>query len=454
VWDPKGDGTSKVFANYGQYYLPIAANTNIRMSGGETYIHDYYDWDGVSVDGDYVPTGLPGSPYDSIVYGNGEVPDTRSVTDNNIEPMYQSEFILGYTRYLDSGSEIGIKGIYRKLETAIEDVAIDAAVNTHYAGNWNTGINAGDVFDIDNPTTTGCGSNGITDEDDPEFGWSTRDCNSTDYFTGFHQYVLTNPGADMSVFIPEQEETIVLSGDALGYPLAERQYAAVELQYNRPFDGQWGLNLSYTWAHSWGNHEGYVQSDIGQDDAGITQNFDQPGMTDFSYGNLPNDRRNTVKAYGSYQLDNGLRFGVGAMWQSGRPMSCFGVHPTDVFAADYGAFSFYCDQDGPDTRPGFDVDTGEPADVADVYIGTPSGRGKAGRTPDILNVDMNAQYTMELGGTDVLFSLDVFNVLNSQNATVINEIAETFSGTPDDDYGKIRQFQQPRWVRLSARVRF
>lgn len=453
VWDPSGEGTSKFFANYGLYYLPIAANTNIRMSGGEVYIHEYFDWDGTSVDAEEVPTGLPSSPYNTIVYGNGEVPDTRSVTDNNIEPMYQSEIILGYTRFLDSGSSVGIKGIYRNLETTIEDVAIDAAVNTYYAGNWDTSVNAGDAFDPLNPTTTGCGDDGD--------GNSTRDCNSMDYFTGFHQYVLTNPGNAMSVYIPEQGETILLSTAELGYPLAERQYVAFELNYDRPFDGQFGMNLSYTWAHSWGNHEGYVQSDIGQDDAGITQNFDQPGMTDFSYGNLPNDRRHTIKGYGTYQLDNGLRFGAGIMWQSGRPKSCFGVHPTDVFAAAYGAFSFYCDQDGPDMVPGTgepfvtDPDTGElvPDDVA-VYIGTPSGRGKAGRTPDILNVDMNVQYTMDLGGTDVLLSLDMFNVFNSQNATVINEIAETFSGTPDVNYNKIRQYQQPRWLRLSARVRF
>lgn len=189
------------------------------------------------------------------------------------------------------------------------------------------------------------------------------------------------------------------------------------------------MDVSYTWAHSWGNHEGYVQSDIGQDDAGITQNFDQPGMTDFSSGNLPNDRRHTVKVYGTSQLDNGVRFGTSAMWQSGRPQSCFGVHPTDVFAAAYGAFSFYCN-------------------------GEPSGRGNGPKTPDILNVDLSAQYTMELGATNVLLSLDIFNVFNSQNATLINEIAETFAGAPDPDYGKIQQFQQPRWLRLSARVRF
>ena len=406
VWDPNGEGTSKFFANYGLYYLPIAANTNIRMAGGETYIHDYFDWDGVSVDSQSVPTGL-GAQYDQIVYGNGEVADTRSVTDNNIEPMYQSEFILGYSRYLDSGVELGVKGIYRKLESTIEDVAIDAAVNSYYATSW-----VPFEFDCDDGANT-----------------PLRPCMAPDYFTGFHQYVLTNPGNGMSVYIPEQDETIDLTAAQLGYPEASRQYAAVEFTYARPFDGRWGMDASYTWAHSWGNHEGYVQSDIGQDDAGITQNFDQPGMTDFSSGNLPNDRRHTIKVYGTYALDNGLRFGSGLMWQSGRPQSCFGVHPTDVFAAAYGAFSFYCN-------------------------GEPSGRGEVGTTPDILNVDVNAQYTWEVGATDVLLSLDIFNIFNSQNATVINEIGETFAGEVNPNYGKIRQFQRPRWLRLSARIRF
>ena len=33
-----------------------------------------------------------------------------------------------------------------------------------------------------------------------------------------------------------------------------------------------------------------MKSDNGQDDAGITQDFDQPGLTDGSYGLLPNHR--------------------------------------------------------------------------------------------------------------------------------------------------------------------
>ena len=313
--------------------------------------------------------------------------------------MYQSEIILGYQRFLDSGVELGVKAIYRNLETTIEDVAIDAAVIDYYnsAGSW----------------------------DDTQVGGDTVE----DVFSGFHQYVLTNPGNDMLVYIPEQDEFIDLTADQLGYPEAERQYGALEFTTARPFDGRWGAQMSYTWSHSWGNHEGYVKSDNGQDDAGITQNFDQPGLTDGSKGNLPNDRRHTIKAFGTYQLDNGLRFGANFLWQSGRPVSCFGVHPTDVFAQAYGADSHFCG-------------------------GESVQRGSLGTTPDIMTVDATAQYSMDMGGANVLWTLDVFNLFDSANPTLYNEFFETDGGAADSDYGLIQQYQQPRTLRLSARLRF
>ncbi|MDH4073535.1 MAG: hypothetical protein OEV41_10575, partial [Gammaproteobacteria bacterium] len=171
------------------------------------------------------------------------------------------------------------------------------------------------------------------------------------------------------------------------------------------------------------------KSDNGQDDAGITQNFDQPGLVDFSSGNLPNDRRHTIKVYGTYALENGLRFSSNVFWQSGRPRNCFGVHPTDEFAYDYGASSHYCQGEGVP-------------------------RGSLGNTPDVMKVDLNAQYAMEFGRTDILWSLDVFNVFNSQNPLIYNEFGDTAGGTPDPDYNKIRQYQSPRALRLSMRVAF
>lgn len=390
VYDPTGNGRSKYFASFGQYFLPIAANTNIRMAGNETYIQEYYDWNG-SMDAQFVPTSL-GPIYRTQIFGDGTVPDTRSVTDGNLEAMYQDEFILGYQHTLDSGIMLGIKGIYRKLGTTIEDVAIDAAVISYY------------------------NSNGSWTGDDPV----------EDVFGGFHQYVLTNPGADMSVYIPEQDEVINLTSAQLGYPKAKRTYEAIELTADVPFEGRWSTSLSYTWSRSEGNHEGYVKSDNAQDDAGITVNFDQPGLVDNSSGKLPNDRTHTFKAYGTYQFDNGIRLGANALVQSGRPINCFGVHPTDSFAADYGAASHFC-------------------------AGKAVSRGSLGRTSTITNLDLSVQYDFNFANRDVLVSLDLFNVLNTERKIRVQEVGDTADGLPDADFGKITAYQSPRAIRLSAR---
>jgi hypothetical protein len=309
--------------------------------------------------------------------------------------MFQEELILGYQWTTDSGWELGIKGIERKLATTIEDVAIDAAVIKYYnsTGRWTGNDTVEDVF------------------------------------TGFHQYVLTNPGNDMSVYIPEQDEVINLTAAQLGYPEALRDYRAIELTASKPFEDNWSLDFSYTWARSKGNHEGYVKSDNGQDDAGITQNFDQPGLVDFSNGRLPNDRTHTVKAFGSYQFDNGLRVGANLLYQTGRPISCFGTHPTDVFAADYGASSHFCQ-------------------------GKAVPRGSLGNTDTITNIDLSAQYDLKIGNSNVLLSLDVFNVFNFDSVARVSEEGDTFSGAADPDFLKPVQYQRPRALRLSARYNF
>lgn len=394
VYDPTGDGRSKIFANYGQYYLPVAANTNIRMAGNETYIHEFYDWDGTSTDSQFVPTNL-GPLYNTDVFGDGSVPDTRSVTDANLTAMYQDEYILGYQHTLDSGIQLGIKGIYRELGDTIEDVAIDAAVIDYYNTNG---------------------------------GW-TGTSSVESVFSGFHQYVLTNPGNAMTVYIPEQDETITLTADQLGYPKAKRTYEAIELTADIPFQGQWSASASYTWSQSEGNHEGYVKSDNGQDDAGITTNFDQPGLTDFAFGKLPNDRTHTVKVYGMYEFNNGLRLSANGLIQSGRPISCFGIHPTDAFAEQYGAASHFC---GGEAVP----------------------RGSLGRTPSITQLDLALQYNLNVANTDVLLTLDLFNALNSDKKVRVREIGDTDAGTPDPDFLKPVSYQQPRAIRLSARFNF
>ena len=398
-WDPTGAGNQKVFANWGMYYLPIASNTNVRMAGNELFTEQWFDWDGVCQNADASPCNL--SNPDAIGYfGDGSVADTRSLVDTNIEPMYQSEFILGYEYVMENGMQLGVKGLYRNLETSIEDVAIDAAVIDYYNsnGSWDASAVGGATVE--------------------------------DVFGGFHQYVLTNPGNDMRVYIPEQDEYISLTADQLLYPEAKRQYGAVEFTFKRPFDGKWAMDASYTWGHSWGNNEGYVRSDNGQDDAGLTTNFDQPGLLDGGYGNLPNDRRHTIKAFGTYKFDMGLSLGANFMWQTGRPQNCFGIHPTDGFAAAYGDESFYC-------------------------LGELKSRGSLGRTDDYWNLDLNAQYPVAFGNNQkLLLTMDVFNLFDSDSVTEVQESGERIEGEAYQYFGEPLQYQSPRAIRFGVRYDF
>jgi hypothetical protein len=398
-WDV--NDRSNVFATLGMYYLPVASNTNARLSGGETYIHEYFAWDGVSVD---PVTDAPingGALLETVTFADGSVPDTRSLTDVNIEPMYQSEIMLGYQYLLNDEWTLGVTGVYRELQTSIEDVAIDAAVIDYYnsTGSWDSSLVGGSSVE--------------------------------EVFTGFHQYVLTNPGNDMTVYIPEMEEFVDLTKSQLGYPDAERKYTALEFSFARDMVDNWTVSGSYVLASSEGNNEGYVRSDNGQDDAGLTTNFDQPGLTDFAYGKLPNDRLHTFKAYGLYQLDMGLNLSANFVFQTGRPKNCFGIHPTDAFAAEYGDESFYC----------YNPETG---------VSDPSPRGSKGRTDNVYSLDLGASYTFDFNHSELRVGLDVFNVFHNQAITEVNESEPR----ANEYYGLPTSYQRGRSARFSVNYLF
>jgi hypothetical protein len=388
TYDIDGDGNRKIFGSYGEYYLPIAANTNIRMAGGETYIHDFYE---VTADQHGSATPAFGAQVGSVVYGDGSVPDTRSTTDNSLEPMYQEELILGYAQTLESGIlegfDLGVTWTSRDLASTIEDVAIDAAVLAY------------------------CTQNGID--------------GCADIWTGFHQYVLTNPGSDMNVYLPELETTVDLSAADLNYPEVSRKYKAIAIALDRPFDGDWGLKASYTWSSTKGNYEGTVKSDNGQDDAGITQDFDQPGLTDGSYGYLPNHRRHLLKVFGTKALNEKLTLGMAFRAESPRKFGCIGTHPTDVFASAYGDSSWYCEGKLTPRASSFESDT-------------------------ITTLDAMLSYRFS---ERLILRLDMFNVLDSQAVTDMNEYGES-GGVTNPNYQLPINFQAPRKVRLGMQFDF
>lgn len=405
VYDIAGDGDSKVWASYGRYFLPVAANTNIRLSGAETYIQEYRAFEGFADAALDVPnfneSGAATQPIQ--VFSDGDVPDAGAIVDSSIKPMFSDEYIAGYQFQLTEDWSMAVQGTYRELATTIEDVAIDYGFNQYL---------------------------------EREFGSSCTEC------SGFHYYVLTNPNTDLTVTTdpdgsdgPLANQTYTIPAEDLNYPDSIRKYAAIDVTFEKAWDGVWLLNAAYTWSHSWGNNEGYIRSDNGQDDAGLTTLFDQPGLLDGAHGNLPNDRRHSIKVFGSYQVTDDLILGMNTSWQSGRPKNAFGYHPTDLFAQAYSSESFYAN-------------------------GELVPRGSLGTTSGVLSIDLTASYNVALGEDyDLTLRADVFNVLNSDTVTEVDEIYDdegfaAGSGQVNPNFGDATNWQTPRYVRLSASLRF
>ena len=419
TYDVTGDRTSKLFGFYGRYFLPVAVNTNQRLAGAEFFIQDRWMLDlsggpnDTNADGIHDTTDEPilGTFVSGANFGDGTLKATNTSVDAEIDPMYVDEFILGYEQQMWDGWTLGVKGTYRELGTAIDDVAIDAAV-LDYCDNVATDL-----------TYTQCYS----------------------VWYGFHQYVLTNPGEDMVITLSgadlsratggaiTADRQITLTADQLNYPEPERTYKAVEVSMEKSFDGIWGARFSYVWSESEGNYEGALKSDNGQVDPGLSQDFDQPGLTDNSYGFLPNHRAHSFKAFGNWQVTPALNIGANLIIQSPRKFGCQGVHPTDFFASLYGPASWFCQ-------------------------GVATPRGSVFESDWTKNLDLTFAYNLSevftIPGDSLVLRADVFNVFGFEAETDYNEFGDLDATTPDPNFGRPTAYQAPRGVRLSVAYRF
>jgi hypothetical protein len=429
LW-PDKRGRVKLF--YGQYYLPFASNTAGRMTGTEYYLHQRYEFAGFDANGlpllgDLVtnngayqgtcpfPLITGGTTTFCQVTSDGTVPDTSTALSHNLKATKESEFIAGYEHRLGRW-KVGVNFVHRSLLVSAEDSAIDAAALAY------------------------CAAQGITDVVNPDTGSTCAE-----YYTGFAQYVVANPGSPIVVNLAgvEGQPLVTLDPKDLGYPKAKRTYDAVEFTFDKPYDGVWSLGGSYTWSKSKGNSEGFVQSDFGQDDAGITQDFDQPGFVPGAYGYLPNDRRHRFKLYGAYTLWNAFTVGANYTLESPRPESCFGFNPLDVFANAYGAASHYCG-------------------------GVLSPRGTAQKSDWISQLDMKLAYKMTVPtGQQMTLRADIFNVFNSRSvqkryefgdldvaAYDANDLPIPGNNIPVTNYGQPLVYQAGRSVRLGLDIMF
>ncbi len=428
-----GDKSGKLYGSYSWYYLPIASNTGFRQGAPSYYLRQRYQYLGTDSKGlpilgnistSYAngtcPIALvPGKPTTNCnVTGDGSDINTTQAISSNLKATKESEFNVGYQQKFGLWT-VGLNYIHRKLDRTSEDSAIDAAVNAYCAANKI----------VPHSTATGAATT----------------CNAI--FSGFHQYVINNPGKDITVNLLANgydinNKTVTLTAAALGYGPAKRTYDGVTFSFDRASNGVYSFGGSYTWSKSKGNIEGGVQSDFGQSDTGITQDFDQPGFVAGAYGYLPNDRRHEFKLYGSINLTDDFTIGTNTQVYSQRPLSCFGYNPVDDFANGYDAASHYCNL-------------------------VLSPRGTAQKSDWYETINTSFRYNVHFGDQVVTLRADVFNLLNSQAVLKRNEIGDLVGSqvlspttglpiavSPNPNYGLVTSYQAPRFVRIGVDINF
>jgi hypothetical protein len=239
-------------------------------------------------------------------------------------------------------------------------------------------------------------------------------------------------------------------GMGAGFPEAVRDYDAATLYFQKAFADLWLAQASYTLSYLRGNYAGLYRPETGQLDPNFNTDFDLQPLTVNRTGPLPSDRTHDIKLYGAkaFAIPGGMAADVGLTYRtrSGSPTSYAGSHP------------IY----GPNQ----------------VFI-LPRGAGE--RMPWVHTIDAHVGYAIDLAkDSQLMLSLDIFNVFNFQAAVAVDE-SYTFADVapceegegaaiesclqyldgsafdPKDknpNYGNPTRYQPPRAFRFGARVTF
>lgn len=441
-WDFKGDGTTKIFGNAGRYFLPVANVINIKQGGALLDARTYYGFDGWEtrelggVEYAYPILGPQFGFYDG--QGDGTVGDLRSEVDADLDPVYQDELILGFQQALSETWSWGVRGIYRKLNNAIDDMNITATHCGRVDGTWVMGNPGEDVTVW-----------GDTDCDGENDGYLTIDTSQGGYWTEADNFVyVADLDGDPETNDPGWDYVNSTPTGQRGWVKPRRTYKALEFQVDRAWDEKWAFNASYTLSWSKGNAEGPVNTDTNFGDTGRTENFDDPFVNLDGYGPLANDHRHQIKLRGTYALTDNWRFGATLDARSGGPITAFGVG--SPYNWDSYHSYYICVENC--TRP-------EDAEVGDTWstddrVFEHSARGGAGRMPWIVDVGLSVSYERAIGQAFFRAKLSAYNIFNRQEAVWVYQDLEPGVGDRNEEFGQERFLQAPRYGQLMLSLNF
>lgn len=374
AFDLTGDGKTKLFASYGQFFDRFKYELPRGSFGGEFFRRDFFEI--LPGQGNFtsftVPrilgnqadqiggrcpiaaagnTGLTRCQFDFRIPSNVGLGLEFGAIDPDIRPFRQTEFTVGAERDLGSGYLASARYTYKNVDEAVEDI-----------------------------------------------GFSSP--------SGSEAYIIGNPGRGLAAQV----------GQDFGFlPLeAERRYDAFEIRLDKRFTRRYYFNANYTYSRLFGNYSGLASSDeAGRTSPNVNRNFDLPfvGFTAAGVpdnGRLPTDRPHVFKLYGAYTVDFNEMFGFGAGNStefSGFTTAQSGTPLTTRF--------FFLNIDNQILN----------------------GRGDLGRTERFTQTDVAVRHKYRFGTNErltMVFDLDVLNLLNESNFLTVFETirpAVNFSGT-------------------------
>jgi len=205
-----------------------------------------------------------------------------------------------------------------------------------------------------------------------------------------------------------------------------REYEGVEVTFRkrRSADDRWQMLASYSYNDASGNSNSDGNADLQGDFLYLDPRA--PNV----YGPQPGNIEHLLKLAGSYSFDNGIELGAVYAWNSGlvysETFSQYGRH-TPVRVGD--AY----DSLGATTRW-----------LAPGTVGS--------HTSDSYGtLDLRAKYTMDIGGFETEFFLDIFNALDDQAVTREQELA---GGDGVYAFGEGSAWVSPRRFYLGTRIQF
>jgi len=368
TWDPWADGRSKAFASWNRFYDKLFLNSIILEEGPDT-VTRYYSFDATGVD-------FSGRPDNQIGQVRSLAAPSAFQVDRRLSTPYTDELTLGFEREIAPEVSLSLTYIRRDFRKQLQDI------------------------DLNHSTRIDPNTGRFTDSFGIEPEGSGRDSGGTS------SAAARLPDGHSDLYI---ENLFFNRVFRLGN-FNEQSYRGLEVELVRRLNRKWQMEASYSYSTSRGDAESF-----------LSDNGDDPSLTEFEPGFLDYDQRHILKLNAIAYLPRDWRIGGTAQWASGLPFSFI-----DLFDAEDNV-----GYQQSRRRFGFpDPDRGFVTEHRNVH-----------RNHAAYNFNARAQRSFVVGRTSASAFFEVFNILNSDDLRIFTIQADRRSLQAEEERRFGRRFQ-------------